>query len=128
MTTEQFTIVIPIPNKVLSPNCTVGSIGGRFMVASSRKRFRRVTREAIEAEQIESMPWEKVKVSPTLYYKTNRRHDVDNAIGSLKSIYDGIVDSGLVPDDTQQYMKREEPVLSVDKECSRVIIVLERME
>jgi len=125
---EKFLIVIPIPTKVLSPNFTVGGIGGRMMVAASRKRFRRLTSEAIEAEQIDTMPWGKLSVTPTLYFKTNRRRDIDNAMGSLKSVYDGIVDSGLVPDDTQEYMKREELILDVDKNCPRVIMCIERIK
>ena len=98
------------------------------MVAASRKRFRRLTSEAIEAEQIDTMPWGKLSVTPTLYFKTNRRRDIDNAMGSLKSVYDGIVDSGLVPDDTQEYMKREELILDVDKNCPRVIMCIERIK
>lgn len=128
MQKESLTIVIPLPTKVLSPNFTVGGLGGRFMVAASRKRFRRLTKEAIDAEEIETLPWKKVKVMPVLYYKTNRRRDIDNAMGSLKSVYDGIVDAGVVPDDTQEYMRREELLCDVDKDCPRLILCLERME
>ena len=46
---------------------------------------------------------------------------------SLKSMYDGIVDSGLVADDTPECMVRGIPDLYVDKDCQRVEIWIERL-
>lgn len=123
---ESITIVLPLPAKSLAPNSTVGSIGGRFKKASATKKYRRLAKEAVESEQVESMPWERVLVTAAFFYSINRRRDPDNATGSLKSAYDGIVDSGLVPDDDMLHMRRGEPTFSVDAESPRVELTITR--
>lgn len=127
MILESVTIVLPLPVKVLSPNCAVATTGGRFAKAAAIKKFRRVTKEAIEAECIATVPWKKVLVEATFFYRDNRRRDQDNAMGSLKAVYDGIVDAGLVEDDDQVHMKRAEPKLLVDKKCPRVMLDITRI-
>ena len=123
---ESFKISLPIPAKVLSPNCVIGSIGGRFMKASAIKRHRRIACEAVLDAEIETMPWRHVIVEVAIYYATKRRRDEDNAMGSLKSFYDGIVDSGLIADDDKINMTRKMPLLLFDNEFPRVEIVLTR--
>jgi len=124
MTDETLTIVLPLPARVLQPNCTIGSFGGRMMKAAATKRYRRLAREAIEAEQIETAPWQRVEVCAAFYFASRRRRDQDNAIGSLKAAYDGIVDSGLVPDDDYEHMKRMPPTFKIDKEHPRVELTI----
>ena len=125
---ESFKIALPVPVKVLSPNCTVGSMGGRFMKASAVKRHRKLAREAIEDAEIESMPWGHVSVDVQIFYHTRRTRDEDNAMGSLKPYYDGIVDSGLVADDDKANMSRTIPELLFDEKSPRVEITLTRTE
>ena len=98
------------------------------MKASAIKKHRRLAREAVEDSEIESAPWEHVTVSADIYYHTRRSHDDDNAMGSLKSYYDGIVDSGLVADDDKINMTRTMPELLFDKKSPRVEITLTRTE
>jgi len=124
---ESFRMSLPIPVKVLSPNCTIGTIGGRFIKASAIKRHRKLACEAVEDSEIETVPWEHVSVSITIYYATRRRRDEDNVMGSLKSYYDGIVDSGLVADDDKINMTRYMPRLSFDDKHPRVEIILMRL-
>lgn len=128
MTKESVTIVLPLPARVLSPNCTIGTMRGRFMKAAATKKYRRIAREAVEAEGIESAPWEMVDIRVAFFHSTNRKRDQDNAIGSLKAAYDGIVDSGLVEDDDYEHMRRMSPVFSVDKENPRVELTITRRE
>lgn len=128
MKLEEITIVLPLPNKVLQPNCTIGSFGGRMMKAAASKRYRRLAREAIEAEQLETIPWEKVKVSATFYHANKRKRDQDNAIGALKAAYDGITESKLVADDDYLHMNRGIPEFKLDKEFPRVILKITRLE
>lgn len=40
-----------------------------------------------------------------------RRRDTDNLMASLKPIKDGLVDAGIVPDDTRDYVRWVEPVI-----------------
>ena len=97
------------------------------MKASAIKRHRKLAREAIEDAEIETMPWGHVVVEVLIYYETRRRRDDDNAMGSLKSYYDGIVDSGLIADDNIRNMKRNMPELLFDSKSPRVEITLTRL-
>ena len=124
---EKFLIVLPLPAKVLSPNCAVATPGGRFAKAAAVKRLRKLTREYVEQERIESTPWEKVLVKAVFFFGTERRRDDENALFSLKAMHDGIVDSGLVADDTPKHMTREIPDLFVDRDFPRVEITIERL-
>ncbi len=128
MTNESITIILPIPNQLLQPNCMIGSLGGRLAKSSAVKKQRRLAKEAIEDAEVETMPWPRVMISVEFYHKDKRRRDTDNADGSLKSAYDGIVDSGIVQDDAPEYMTRSEPSFHVDREFPRVEITLVRTE
>ncbi len=123
---ESFKIALPVPPGVLSPNCTIGTIGGRFMKASVIKKHRKLACEAVEDSEIETLPWAHVIVSVAIFYATRRRRDEDNAMGSLKSYYDGIVDSGLVADDDKKNMTRTMPDLLFDDTHPRVEMILTR--
>lgn len=128
MTPESVTIVLPLPVKVLSPNCAVATPGGRFAKAAATKKYRRLAKEAVEAEQIETAPWEKVSVKAFFYWKDRRRRDPDNATSSLKAAYDGVVDSGLVIDDDYKHMRREPPIFSADRNYPRVELTIARLQ
>ncbi len=125
---EGIFVVLPLPARVLSPNCMIGSIGGRFMKASATRKFRRVTKEAVQAEHVETLPWRKAHVAATLFHNTKRRRDQDDALGSLKAAYDGIVDAGVVPDDDPEHMERSMPLLKHDKLWPRVELTITRLE
>jgi len=124
---ESITVILPIPNRALSPNFMVGGIGGRMMKAKATSKLRRLACEAIGAERIESLPWNKVMVSAVFSHKTKRRRDQDNAMASLKAAYDGIVDAGVVPDDDYEHMNRGTPTFNYDTEFPRVTLTIERI-
>jgi len=124
---ESLTIIIPIPNKVLSPNCMIASVGGRFMKAAAAKKCRKIASEAINAEEITTLPWKFVQVTPTFYCKDKRRRDEDNFQSMLKATYDGLVDSGLCDDDDSLHMHKCPPRFMVDKEHPRVELLIERV-
>lgn len=124
---ESITIVLPLPVKCLQPNHTVGSLGMRYQKAAAIKKSRRITCEAIDGERVETMPWARVAVQASFFHATKRRRDQDNAMGSLKSVYDGIVDSGLVGDDDYEHMERGVPTFSHDAEYPRVELRITRL-
>jgi len=72
--------------------------------------------------------WDKVDVKATFFHAQKRRRDTDNAMASLKAYYDGFVDADIVPDDSPEHMKRNEPEFKVDKDNPRVEFVLTRMK
>lgn len=119
---ELIWLILPLPNRALNPNCRVQP----FMRRAAARKQRRLTKEAIEAQGCETLPWEKCEVSATLYYKTNRRRDQDNTVAALKSMYDGIVDAGLVTDDTKEHMIRTWPEFGQDKQNPRMEVVIRR--
>jgi hypothetical protein len=128
MKSESITIIIPIPNKVLQPNYTVGSFGGRMMVAAARKRIKKLVVEAIENENIETAPWVRAEVTAKFYFETNRIRDTDNATGSLKSAYDGLVCAKLLENDDPKHLRRPaEPEFLVDKVNPRVELTITRI-
>ena len=43
--------------------------------------------------------------------KDNRRRDSDNPVLTAKACFDGIVDAGLVPDDTPEHMVKLMPII-----------------
>lgn len=49
-------------------------------------------------------PGEPVEVTLIWYVTTNHRRDIDNPVATLKPICDGLVDAGLVPDDTPEWI------------------------
>ncbi|MDH6277494.1 crossover junction endodeoxyribonuclease RusA [Aurantimicrobium minutum] len=60
----------------------------------------------------------------------NRRRDVDNVVPTLKAMCDGLVDAGLVPDDTPEYMMKLMPVIhKVDREFgpAKLQLIIEEM-
>jgi len=127
MQSEILVIVLPPPPRVLSPNSMIASLGGRFKKAAAAKKYRRLAKEAILAEQIESAPWERATVQAAFYRKTKRRRDPDNDNASLKSAYDGIVDAGLIPDDDYDHLQRLPPSTGIDREYPRVVLTITRV-
>ena len=125
---ESVMIVLPLPGRRLQPNETVGTLGGRFAKAAAVKRYRRIAKEAVDEECIETMPWQHVTVQAAFFHATNRRRDQDNAMGSLKSAYDGIVDSGLVQDDDYKHMERGVPTFDIDARAPRVELTITRQK
>lgn len=125
---ESITIILPLPSGLLSPNHTVGSIGGRFAKAGAIKKYRRLAKEAVEAEQIDTSPWDKVLITSTFFFAQNRVRDSRNALGSLKSAYDGIVDADLIENDDYEHVQEGLPIFEMDRKHPRVELAVTRIE
>ena len=72
------------------------------------------------------------RVRLTLFYvpKVNRRHDEDNLVASMKPVADAMVDAGIIPDDTSEYLERVWPVYTPKdplRTNGRVMIQIERI-
>lgn len=66
---------------------------------------------------------QKIRVHVTWWVNDKRKRDTDNLHPTLKPIYDGIVDAGIVPDDTPEFMDKPQPqIIFVDKEIMRAHI------
>jgi Holliday junction resolvase RusA-like endonuclease len=121
---ETIRLILPLPCRRLSPNCPCGSVGARFAKAAAVKKYRALTRSAVEAQQVETAPWHYTEAHATFFFKDRRRRDTDNALASLKSAYDGITESGLIPDDDSEHLLRHMPAFQFDPRNPRVEITL----
>lgn len=54
---------------------------------------------------------DRVDVTLTWVVSTRRRRDADNIVPTLKALCDGLVDAGVVPDDTPDLMVKHMPVI-----------------
>jgi crossover junction endodeoxyribonuclease RusA len=52
------------------------------------------------------------RVSLTWFVNTRHRRDADNVVPTLKAACDGLVDAGVVPDDTPDLMAKVMPVIT----------------
>jgi crossover junction endodeoxyribonuclease RusA len=62
--------------------------------------------------RIEPQPPSRVLVQ-LAFAKASSRRDPSNYLPAVKAIVDGLVDAGLWPDDTAEFVSVEEPVLAV---------------
>ena len=123
---ETVTVILPLPPRVLSPNCPAGTSGGRFARAAASKKYRRLAKEATLACQVEG--WKRATVQATFLHKTERRRDDVNHLAMLKPAYDGLVDAVLLPYDDSQHLATLPAVFRVDRENPRVELRLTRLE
>ena len=64
-------------------------------------------------------PLERAAVELHYIPRDRRRRDALNLVATLKPVEDGIVDAGVVPDDTAQYVEPTMPVLDPPARASR---------
>lgn len=60
-------------------------------------------------------PVARVEVTMTWTVKDRRRRDDENPVATLKALCDGLVDAGVVPDDTNEFMVKHMPVIEYVK-------------
>lgn len=127
MSCESITIVLPLPDRALSPNQPVMTRGGRINKAVKTKKYRAAAKDAAEAVELQTGPWAKASAREVFYWKDRRRRDVRNAESSMKAAYDGIVDAGVVVDDDAKHLEHQPSTFDIDKANPRVEITIERL-
>lgn len=106
------TIILKLPWTAppLSMNDRGASAGAVFAKNREIKNIRETARIlAISGH----LPRECGHVAVELHYRPRdaRRRDTDNLTATAKPIYDGLIDFGLVQDDTPEFMAKLEPVI-----------------
>lgn len=89
---------------------------------------RKAAKEA--AEQLGIPACRKVKVTLIYIPRDRRRRDSLNLIPTAKPVEDGLVDAGVVPDDTPIYLESQMPLIDVpDKgaKAGRLCVLVERV-
>ncbi len=77
--------------------------GNRWQRAELVKTWRSAFNILAKSEQIPEMEWISVTVEP--HQKGGRLQDVGACNPAVKAAIDGIVDAGVLPDDSPKYMK-----------------------
>lgn len=73
-----------------------------------------------------SLKIERCEISQSIYYPTNRRHDIDNS--TPKFILDGLVESGMIVDDDSNHIDRLTLQVGVDKKHPRTELIIKIKE
>ena len=119
------TVTVGAPARVLSPNA-------RAHWAVRAKATKRARVEAWAATQVamyetnEKGGWKEATCQVHWYARDNRRRDKDNCLASLKPTFDGLVDAGLLKDDSA--LTHLPLVIMVDTRNPRIELHLKRWE
>ena len=119
---EQAKIILTLPTRILSPNCPIASKRMRIAKAVATKKQRKEAKRAMEELQIDK--WEKAELQAKFFFKTQRRRDALNYMSMLKGAIDGVVDAGLLVDDSYDYLTPLPPIFEIDKKNPRVELIL----
>lgn len=89
------------------------SLNGRQHRHALAGTTRHVRADAVWLARATKLPKGVPSCSVQLHYRPpdNRRRDADNLVATLKPLCDGMVDYGLVPDDTPRFMGKPEPII-----------------
>ena len=124
---ESAKIVLPLPSKYLLPNCAPFSKGGAARKAMIAAQYRKKAKAIAESLGIESGPWQRVEVAYRYFHKVRRDRDDDNYISALKPARDGIVQAGIVVDDSSEHWRITGCEFGIDRKYPRVEIELTRI-
>lgn len=121
-------IIVEIPPAKLSQNARVHWHERARLTRIAKADGYAMTIVAMDEVGLIQPRWSKARMHTTFYWASNRRRDVDNANSRLKATIDGIVQAGLIADDSYEVLTKEPPVFEVDKHNPRVEIVVEKQE
>lgn len=104
-----FFVAFPYPSPPITAN-------QRMHWAQKAKLTKRVRAEtAIKCRDAHIPELGTCRVTLTWFVNTTHRRDADNIVPTLKAMCDGIVDAGIVTDDTPQLMDKLMPVITYQK-------------
>lgn len=121
---QSIVVTLPLPNPKLHAHNTGHWRGKAKPTKELRALAKKRTLEAMKGKKVR---WQKAKVIYRFYFPTNARRDSGNALQSQKAAIDGVVDSGLIPDDSWQYLKVAGIDCSIDRENPRTELVFTRV-
>ena len=115
----------PIDNPY-HPSINQWMIMKRPMMNALKQRWKDFIIWLIDNQGYSNLHINKCEMIFTTYYKTNRRHDVDNS--TPKFILDGFSESGFINDDDITHLVRLTLQCAVDKENPRTEIIIKILE
>lgn len=98
MTSRSWTITIPAPVVWLNANDRV-----------DRRRFAPITKQWRDAAHVHARAGKlpqlgRAHITATLRFRDRRRRDPHNYYPTIKAVIDGLVDYGLLPDDSHEFL------------------------
>lgn len=111
-----YLVKLPIPPTILRPNSR--SHWGKKSKVTKKMRFLSSIAFKKDIPELYNRlfePYESVTIQRLFYFKTNRRRDKDNFNAGTKAFNDGMVDSGLLCDDSGDHIIWMDSKLIYDK-------------
>lgn len=94
-------ITVSEPPKSLNPNARTHWAAKSRAVKAYRAEAKVAALAAMNGrKQFDPPKWEQAAAVVRFYFRTKHRHDEDNAKASLKAVWDGLVDAGVMSDDS----------------------------
>jgi crossover junction endodeoxyribonuclease RusA len=118
--TDAITITLPLPRKELNEH-NKGHWRAKTKAVRELRELAHVEAIAAGAPRMYHG-----RIYYRFYWPDNRRRDEANAIQMLKPAVDGIVDAGVVHDDSWQYLGVGGVTSEIDRENPRVEITIEQ--
>jgi hypothetical protein len=98
----------------------------RMAEATLTKQIRVAT--ALQAKQADIPPLGRCRVSLIWFVNSRGRRDDENPVATLKPMCDGLVDAGLVADDTHDFMEKLMPIIRYTKaEPAHIELLIETL-
>lgn len=94
----------------------------RPIMNSLKQKWKDFVKWLVSVKGYSNLHIEKCEISQTIYYKTNRRHDIDNSVP--KFVLDGLVESGMIVDDDSKHVTKLTLQCSVDRGNPRTELLL----
>lgn len=113
----------PIDNPY-HPSINVWMIMKRNMMNDLKQKWKNFIIWFVEDQGYTNLHIEECEMKFITYYKTNRRHDIDNSVP--KFILDGLSESGMIIDDDSKHITSLTMQCFVDKENPRTEIHIKR--
>ena len=120
---DEILITLPLPDRRLSPNARVH---WRTLWAQ-KKAYKRAAYVATYYAGGQKAKWMRATAKVTFFWKDRRDRDMDNAMASLKSAWDGIKEAGLIEDDCARVLTHEPAEFRVDGDDPRVEIRVRKL-
>lgn len=98
MTGREFTLTIPAPALFLNINQRLHP----RVIAPTVKAWRDAGRVHARAAKLPTL--QQARITATLHFGDTRHRDDHNYFPTVKAIIDGLVDYGLLPDDSREYL------------------------
>lgn len=119
--TEAVMLEVVVPGNPPTPNMRMGHMAA----ARSRAKWRKLATEAALAVKPEFWaPLERAWVECVFVVADNRSRDFDNAIAARKPLFDGLVDAGILVDDSNRVIKGLQFGFAVRPGLSQTVFVV----